>query len=78
MAEAAVAENVLDLSALPAVVTIVNSGKRAMVSISGINQKLPIENGQTVKLRAETSSELIGYLSQETDTLTVTFAKVTA
>ena len=44
-----------------------------MVSISGINQKLPLEDKQTVKLLAESSSELVGYLSQERDGVEVTF-----
>lgn len=70
-------DNVLDLSGIPAIVTIKNTGDRRMVSISGISQRLPIEKGQTIKLLAETSSELIGYLSQETDTLDVSFVKRT-
>lgn len=64
----------LDLSKIPAVVTIKNTtGRRIMVSISGINQKLPLEDKQTVKLLAESSSELVGYLSQERDGVEVTF-----
>ncbi len=74
-------ENELDLSTIPAVVTFKNAdkehgGHRRILSISGINQQLPIEPGQTIKLRAESSSELIGYLSQEDETLAVTFAPV--
>ena len=73
-------ENVLDLSIVPAVVTFKNAAKedggyRRIISISGQNQQLPIEAGQTIKLKAESSSELIGYLSQEDETLDVSFDK---
>ncbi|MCM1323031.1 MAG: hypothetical protein NC218_02495 [Acetobacter sp.] len=65
----------LDLSTIPAIVTFVNNGKvRKTISISGQNQSLPIEAGQTIKLLADSTSELIGYLSQENEELEVTFA----
>lgn len=67
----------LDLSKVPAVVEFHNKGtKRRLISISGINQSMPIEAGQKIKLRAETSSELIGYLSQEDETMDVVFDAV--
>lgn len=59
----------IDLSAVPGVVTITNEGKRPIsVVISGMNQKFPLAVGDTVKLLASSSSELIGYLSQRTET----------
>lgn len=62
----------LDLSQVPGVVSITNNGTKPVnINISGMNQQFPIDPGMTVKLLAETSSELLGYLSQETDTLVV-------
>lgn len=67
------ATNSMDLSKIPGKVIIMNSGTvgRA-VNISGYNQHYVLPAGEGVALRAETSSELIGYLSQADDTLTVT------
>ena len=70
---------ILDISAVPGVVTISNNGtKRAKISLSGYNQSLPLEAGQKVKIKVKTSSELIGFLSQETEDITVEFATNTA
>ena len=58
----------LDLSALPAKVTITNNDTKARrVAISGTNQAFIIEPGNSVSVRAELSTELIGYLSQDDD-----------
>lgn len=64
--------NTIDLSKVPGKVTIMNVGtKSRVVNISGYNQQHIIAPGDGVALRAESSSELIGYLSQADDTLTV-------
>lgn len=56
------------------VVTLSNTGThRRMISISGYNQQFPIEPAQVIKVRAFTSSEIIGYLSQEDDELSVSW-----
>lgn len=56
------------------VVSLTNTGtKRRMISISGGNQQFPIEPNQEIKVRVFTTSEIIGYLSQEDDTLSVTW-----
>ena len=56
----------LDLSALPAKVTITNNDtKPRRVAISGTNQAFIVEPGNSVSVRAELSTELIGYLSQD-------------
>ena len=58
----------LDLSALPAKVTLTNNDtKPRKVTISGTNQAFIIEPGNSVSVRAELSTELIGYLSQDDD-----------
>lgn len=58
----------IDLSVIPGVVTIANTGRRRLdVNISGMNQEFPLEAGDTLKMWATSSSELIGYLSQVTD-----------
>lgn len=63
----------LDLSQVPGVIEVTNNGKKAVnVGISGINQQFPLAPGVTVKLKVESTSELLGYLSQETDALVVT------
>lgn len=62
----------LDLSNVPGVVEIKNNGKkRRMLNISGMNQSFPIEPNQTIKIMANTSSELLGYLSQEDEDIEV-------
>lgn len=63
----------IDLSNVPGVVTIKNNGtKDAKLNISGYNQSFTLPAGQEVKLKAQTSSELVGFLSQETDDVQVT------
>lgn len=63
----------IDLSNVPGVVTITNNGtKDAKVNISGYNQSFTLPAGESVKLKAQTSSELVGFLSQETDDVVVT------
>lgn len=64
--------NTIDLSKVPGKVVIMNTGnKTRTVNISGYNQNREVLAGDGIALRAETSSELIGYLSQADDTLTV-------
>lgn len=61
------------------VVTLKNVGtKRRVVSISGSNQQFPLEPDQEVKVRAFTTSELVGYLSQEDGSLLTTWEGDTA
>ena len=61
-------EKTIDISKVPGVVVIKNEGVSAQqINISGMSQSLPIEPGDTVKIKVETSAELIGYLSQETE-----------
>lgn len=63
----------IDLSNVPGKVTITNNGtKDAKLNISGYNQSFTLAAGASVTLLAQTSSELIGYLSQETDDIEVT------
>lgn len=58
----------VDLTNVPGIVSITNSGsKKLNINISGMNQKFPLEAGDTVEMLATSSSELIGYLSQVTD-----------
>lgn len=55
----------IDLSNVPGVVTIENVGSNDVkLNISGYNQSFTLPAGETVKLKAETSSELVGFLSQ--------------
>lgn len=69
----------IDLSNVPGVVTIQNSGsKDAKLNISGYNQSFTLPAGETVKLKAETSSELVGFLSQATDEIIVTLPAAAA
>lgn len=64
--------NSIDLSKVPGKVIIMNTGnKTRTVNISGYNQHYEVLAGDGIALRAESSSELIGYLSQADDTLTV-------
>lgn len=64
---------VLDLSKVPGEVTITNgSAKKISVNCSGYSQSVPVEAGDSVIFRVDTTSELIGLLSQETDEVTVT------
>lgn len=57
--------SVIDLSIVPAKVTITNTtGKRIKVSCSGYSQSVPVEHEQAVCFKADTTSELIGFLSQ--------------
>lgn len=66
------ASNSLDLSNVPGIVTITNNGTKTVnISISGMNQQFPLAPDTEVKLKAETSSELLGYLSQETEDIVV-------
>lgn len=66
----------IDISNVPGVVTIVNNGtKDAKIGISGDNQSFLLPAGKTVKLMAQSSSELVGYLSQQTDEIVVTLPK---
>lgn len=63
----------IDISNVPGVVTIENTGKKDVkINISGYNQSFTLPAGETVKLKAENSSELVGYLSQATDEVMVT------
>ena len=63
----------IDLSNVPGAVTIENSGEKDVkINISGYNQSFTLPAGETVKLKAETSSELVGYLSQATSDVVVT------
>lgn len=63
----------IDLSNVPGVVTIANNGKKDVkLNISGYNQSFTLPVGESVKLKANTSSELVGFLSQETDDVVVT------
>lgn len=58
--------SVIDLSIVPAKVTITNTtGKRIKVSCSGYSQSVPVEHNQAVCFKANTTSELIGFLSQQ-------------
>lgn len=58
----------IDLSTLPAKVTITNNDtKPRRVVISGTNQSFVLEPTESVDLRADLSTELIGYLSQDDD-----------
>lgn len=58
----------IDLSNVPGVVTIQNlSANDVKLNISGYNQSFTLPAGETVKLKAETSSELVGFLSQAVD-----------
>ena len=69
----------IDLSLIPAKVTITNStGKTIKVNCSGFCQSVPVLDGQAVIFKAESSSELIGFLSQETDGIDVTYEYWTA
>lgn len=64
--------NILDLSQVPGNVEITNNGEKAVkINVSGYNQSMPIEPGQTIIFKAQTSSELVGFLSQETDFISV-------
>lgn len=60
-----------NLETLPINVTITNTGITRSVNISGVNQHLNLKHGDTVILRANTVSELIGYLSQANEELIV-------
>lgn len=52
----------------PAKVELENkSDKTIKVSISGVNQSFGIAAGDKVQLTAQTSSEIIGYISQDVD-----------
>ncbi len=52
----------------PAKVELENkSDKTIKVSISGVNQSFGIAPGDKVQLTAQTSSEIIGYISQDVD-----------
>lgn len=63
----------IDLSNVPGAVSIANTGaKDVKLTISGYNQGFILGAGDTVVLHAENSSDLVGYLSQQTDTLVVT------
>ena len=63
----------IDLSNVPGVVTIENTGaKDVKINISGYNQSFTLPAGESVKIKANTSSELVGFLYQETDELKVT------
>lgn len=63
----------LDLSQVPGELKIKNNGlKRRMISISGSNQQFPLEPEQEITVYVATTSEIIGYLSQEDDDLEVT------
>lgn len=63
----------IDLSNVPGVVTIENTGaKDVKINISGYNQSFTLPASESVKIKANTSSELVGFLSQETDELKVT------
>lgn len=63
----------IDLSKVPGEVTITNSGtKRTKINCSGYSQSIPVEAGDSVIFRVDTTSELIGLLSQETDAVSVT------
>lgn len=67
------ASSTVDLSNVPGVVTITNNGEKDVkLNISGYNQSFTLAAGTAVKLMAQTSSELIGYLSQETEDVVVT------
>lgn len=69
----------IDLSIVPAKVTITNStGKKIKVSCSGFSQSVPVEDQQSIAFKAETSSELIGFLSQQTDGVEVQYEFWTA
>jgi hypothetical protein len=69
----------IDLSLVPAKVTITNStGKKIKVNCSGFCQSVPVENNQAVIFKAESSSELIGFLSQEAEGLAVEYEYWTA
>jgi len=63
----------IDLSNVPGVVTIENKGtKDVQINLSGYNQSFTLPASESVKLKVNVSSELVGFLSQETDTLKVT------
>ena len=63
----------IDLSKVPGVVVIKNNGdKDVKINISGYNQSFTLPAGDEVKLKANTSSELVGFLSQETEYIDVT------
>lgn len=64
---------VLDLSKVPGELKIKNNGtKRRVISISGSNQQFPLEPEQEITVYVATTSDIIGYLSQEDDDLEVT------
>lgn len=69
----------IDLSKVPGVVTIKNNGsKDVKINISGYNQSFTLPAGDSVKLKANTSSELVGFLSQETESIDVTLPEAEA
>lgn len=69
----------IDISNVPGVVTIENTGdKDVKINISGYNQSFTLPTGETVKIKAQTSSELVGYLSQATDSVVVTLPEASA
>lgn len=68
---------VLDLSAVPGVVTITNgSDKDRKIGISGHSQSFILSSDATVLLWATTSSELIGYLHQADSDISVVLPSV--